>query len=374
MLLLAVRGLSFIPVADEDLLADSDVVVTGKMVSKATSMATTIYQIDIEEWIKGGPALAHIEIRVAGGYDEETNSTLEIPGAPIFEEDETVLLFLINATSHFVIEHFQQGAFFKIAGSNQSYAFNRATDVFDGDVARSFDEFVQWVKDSLSNKRNLPKKYFIPFVETPQKRFTLMGNPSVRWFSFDSGNTITWKNNGQIGGLGSDFIQNCMNVWNSNPETPIRYLHNGQTGATGGLRRKDGVTAVVFGDPKNEVPGTFSCDKGGVVAVGGWWLQGNGKFKGKTFQKIVEGDVIFQNGVECLLSKDNPVRVMSTFLTHEFGHTLGLGHSCGDGPSGPCKSGTAQANAIMRAVVHMPTPPVALSSDDVAGIKYLYSK
>src|SRR5262249_4140544 len=57
---------------------------------------------------------------------------------------------------------------------------------------------------------------------------------------------------------------------------------------------------------------------------------------------------------------------------HELGHTLGLGHSCGDDSSGDCVPGSLQDDALMRAIAHNDDRGARLNDDDRAGILSLY--
>jgi hypothetical protein len=105
------HALSFIPVHDADLVQDSDLIVIGRSTSSRPERGTTIYDLQIEEILKGSSennADAHtLSVHILGGYDQESNATLEIPGAPdLSNPQELLLLFLIRDGEKWSISKF----------------------------------------------------------------------------------------------------------------------------------------------------------------------------------------------------------------------------------------------------------------------------
>ncbi|HUP41954.1 MAG TPA: hypothetical protein VM599_01970, partial [Thermoanaerobaculia bacterium] len=64
--------------------------------------------------------------------------------------------------------------------------------------------------------------------------------------------------------------------------------------------------------------------------------------------------------------------LISLIYGHELGHTLGLGHSCGDGGSPSCASDAELRDALMRATVHHDCRGPDLRGDDLRGLRRLY--
>src|SRR5262249_30262522 len=103
----------------------------------------------------------------------------------------------------------------------------------------------------------------------------------------------------------------------------------------------------------------------GVLALGGTWS--NSPASGVA--RIFEGDIVTNDGVGCWF---NTAARAEQIFTHELGHTLGLGHSCGDASSGDCVPGSLQDDAGMRAQAHAAERGARLNDDDRAGILSLY--
>lgn len=143
---------------------------------------------------------------------------------------------------------------------------------------------------------------------------------------------------GAIAG-GSDAAQRGVTEWNAT-ETNIAYRIAGQDDtALGGLTTPDGRNAILFGDPKNEVPSS-------AAAQGGVWGTDEYTFAGETFTRILEADVVFNHPFSPSLS------CLYTVMTHELGHTLGIRHANHDGRERPCpQSLDCASDAVMRAAV-----------------------
>ncbi|HEY0781430.1 MAG TPA: fibronectin type III domain-containing protein, partial [Thermoanaerobaculia bacterium] len=248
---------------------------------------------------------------------------------------------------------------------------------------RDFDAFARWVKARAAGPA--PADYLLAdpsgSLRSAIAKFTLFSDPddlkNLRWFDFDTGGHVTWSasKDGEVGVQGGGYaeLQAAQKAWNDDPGTPIDYRYAGTTSAHGGLQESDGINTILFNDPNGELD-DFDCNTGGVLGLGGPWYQiALRTFRGKQYHAIAEGDVILNNGLACFFAQSpDASKAAAELLAHELGHSLGLGHSCGDSQSPDCSTSAAFDDAIMRAFVHDDGRGARLGSDDLAAVKSLY--
>ena len=401
---------SYVRVSDEALVDESPLAVVARVTAVDRSVVVkgrngstlvTEYVLEVEEPLKGDAPGRVLRMRVPGGVKPDGTS-LKIYGMPSFRVGERTLAFLEpDGRGAWRPAHLLLGAFREVRAGDRSIAvrnLREATEVRktpDGietaagdDRLRDFDKFANWVAARGAGARPDPD-YLVGYLDSQLLRqiigkYTLFEDDddhfNLRWFDFDDDGNVLWKaySTGQQGvsGGGYNQFQTALQAWNNEPRTPIDYRYDGKTSSTNGLEVFDGVNTIVFNDPTNLLP-TFSCSSGGVLALGGPWYQtALDSFGGRQFHKIVSADIVTNAGLACFFeSSPDGLKAAAELFGHELGHTLGLGHSCGDsdGPDPNCLNNLFD-DALMRAFVHDDQRGAALNADDRAGIQELYSQ
>jgi hypothetical protein len=391
---------SYVMVADPDLAAQATAVVDAKVVSvepaSAAGRPATDYTVEIERLLSGSAPGTTLIVRVPGGTRAD-GIGFYVYGAPRFAVGERALLFLAPRNDGtFGILHLGLGAFHRVdvagapplavrdlSGADEIVPPGAAPDP-RRHLARDFDAFAGWLSDRGAGIESEADYYVeppAPVASSIRGKFTLfeIGGLNLRWFEFDSGGSVGWSasSRGQTNVPGGGFgeFQQALRAWTNEASTPIRLGYQGQTSASGGLDQFDNFNVLLQGDPNNEISGTFQCGAGGVLAIGGPWFDSDDRrpFQGKQYVAIARADIVMNDGIECLsnFSSCYPVQIGEVY-GHELGHTLGLGHSCGDNSSPGCGSNPTLNDALMRASAHSDCRGPRLGVDDIQGIRALY--
>jgi hypothetical protein len=370
---------SYVPVSDRDLAGQAAAVARVTVVQAEPGPAdrapVTDYLVEVDEVVQGYVPGSTIVVRVPGGVRAD-GVGLRIWGAPAFQAGEEALLFLSpGADGTFGILHLMLGVFHArraggVALAEQDLADAHRLGAAGVDKAvRDLDRFAAWLADRAAGLERDPDYWIEPPTagrRAADKSYTLLPTPDnvpTRWFAFDSGKSVAWSvhSGGQPGldlGQTEARFQAALEAWNADPTSSIRYAYSGLTGAAGGLGTSDRVNALLFNDPNGQLPGTFDCKKGGVVAIGGaYFYAGTQSFRGRSFHDSFEADVVTNDGTECFF-RDNPSGAEEVFA-HELGHTLGFGHA-------------TEGQALMWAKAHNDGRGARLGEDDRMGASMLY--
>jgi PKD repeat protein len=385
---------------DEQLIRKSPVIVEGTVVSSMPVLRGegiwTETKLAVDRTIKGDAA-GELTIREIGG--ELGGRITKIFGTPVYTPGERVMAFLTPTSrgDYQTIDLFI-GKFSEQRAANGRRLLVREDTA--GDVAlldasfqpivskniqRDATAFESFVTDRVAGRdsagnygvanpvlqRDLAPSNATGRVIKPE--FTLISEGTVfRWSAFDGGGSASWVSFGTQPGYtggGTTEIQQAMNAWNSYTAAKIRYVYTGAgSGSPGGLSAPNSVNEVLFNDPKSEISGTFNPSTGGVVGQGGFngvtgsmnWtapFDADATHTAQTYHALVitEGNLTIQDGVTPTAGISSTT--LAEIVAHEFGHTLGFGHS-------------SDSSALMFASVSGGGP--VLRADDQVAARWLY--
>lgn len=375
---------------DDQLIAKSPLILSGDVLESAAveenGRIFTVTRIAVEQLLKGSAA-PMVEIREIGGQVGDRFNV--VYGSPRYTAGERVMVFLWpTGRGDYQTRDLFVGKFterFTVDGDRLWFRdFQLAgTQLLDGtlqpvperNVQRRAEQFSSYVAARAAGLQ--PARDYE--VENPQlarevhANFTLIAEPAIyRWFAFDGGGSASWVSVGTqpgFNGGGVNEISTAMSSWNNASGARINYVYSGATSASaGGLSTPNGRNEVLLNDPLNEIDGTFSgsgvIGRGGFnnVQNGGSWTSGyaaDASHPLRTYSNvgnIIEGNLVIQDGISP--SAGFTSNLLAAVLAHEFGHTLGLGHS-------------ADQAALMYASLQSGRGP-GLHTDDVNAAKWLY--
>ncbi|HEX2121276.1 MAG TPA: PKD domain-containing protein, partial [Thermoanaerobaculia bacterium] len=383
--------------SDEQLIAKTPLIVAGTVVSttpvESDGRIWTEATVSVARVLKGAAAET-ITIREIGG--EVNGRFTVIFGAPELRAGERVLLFLEPSPhgGYRTIDLFA-GKFSEARAINGKRLWLRddvgaPVTLLDArlepleakNVQRDANGFEKFVHERVAGRAGV-KSYGIenPVLAKEEaaaergmrENFTLLSAGRIyRWSQFDNSTPARWFVGGTQSGYSGGGItetQAGMAPWTNYSAAKIFYSYAGtRSGSFGGLSRGNGVNEVLLGDPLNEITGTFTPSTGGVVGTGGFnGVSGGGNWNapfaadpshpaGTQFAyTITEGNLTIQDGVSPSAGMSS--NRLAEIIAHEFGHTLGFGHS-------------SDPTALMYASVTGLGP--GLKSDDQTAARWLY--
>jgi hypothetical protein len=193
----------------------------------------------------------------------------------------------------------------------------------------------------------------------PPAPFTYLGPPS-RWFEPDDGEPVQILVDARgDAALGRDVTLtaavDALAAWSSIEGSSL-LLVDGVLEAPAPFAGCGGVNRLVFDDPFDEIDDPVDCR--GVLGIGGYcYVDEQRALGGVEYNRIRVGKATIANGWSGC-PQWTPCNLAQA-VTHELGHTVGLGHSPDDAAT---MSGTARFDGRCA----------GLADDDVAGARAMY--
>lgn len=346
---------------DDELWEKADTVAFVEIGKPLESAEKTSYPFSVMRQFKGS-TLTSSTFSVPGVGTPKDGQWF-YPGVQHFSEGEKLLLFLKNHTTEHQIVGISIGAFISRSIFGRDILLRHLDE--HGNISKSDqphrdrdqEAFFDWLAAKGRGEKQPERNYLINIhksfseVSGGQPEWGFPAGGPQRLQVFDSGGFVSWSTNTNVF---NSQIQAALSRWNSVSGTSVDMRLS-----PGGLNG-----SMVFNDSTMEP--VCNLGSGDQVALMGVTTQGTHEYSGRTYRTIIGVRGRFPVGLDTC----DPA-LIDWAISHELGHSLGLGHSCGDAVSPDCIDGQSVAEAVMRAV-QAPGQDGTLANDDISGIFAIY--
>ncbi len=365
----AARATVYAPMDDATLTDASAAIVTGTVTASAArkidDRIVTETTVIVDRTYKGDAGMTVVVTTPGGTVGDEG---VVIYGAPTFDVGDEVLLYLQPGPHGDVrTTGLALGAYRLAVSADGTLVATHAVPMREtralGDVAAT----AQALGD--------PGSALAGAAATPTTaRYTFLGTPPGRRFEADQGIPVRLAVANADAALGAALsnavLDDGLGAWTNVPSASIVLERGGAASparsVAGGTC--DGKSIAMFNDPFGEIP-PLSNGCFGVLAIGGFCTKGTPTtFAGQQFAHISEGDLTVADGLGRCMFPDGSREGFDEILTHEIGHTIGMGHSS----ENQKEPNPVLRDATMYFLLHLDGRGAGLFSDDIAGVSALY--
>lgn len=378
----AADATTIVGMTERALARAADAIVVGTIadiesVASPDGAIATLVTVDVERAVKGRVA-GRVTLKQPGGRVGDRG--FWIAGSPTFRRGERQLLFLSAAgdgtarttalgLGQFTLSPHPRTA--EIMAERRPAARTLGTRpvrrVRLARLLRTIARALEGAPTTDGPALREPDELTAPGLAREQvDAFTVMDGPQGRWAEPDRGQPVSYSLAGdgdRTLGLATTTaaLDDALAAWNAAGTT--LHLVRGEPVPPVPLFC-DGLSQIVFNDPFDEMPPPFGCS--GILALGGYCtFVEHDTVNGQRFFRISEGNVTVNRGFgRCpFWTRSN----LSEVLTHEIGHTIGIGHSAEHDDAAP-----ELRDATMYYQAHFDGRGASLRADDVAAARFVY--
>lgn len=402
MLLLLLPGVagaySYVMMSDADLFDGAEGVIAARVERARPAQdgeGETRYELRVLRTL-AGPRLTGNQVLVLPGTWDAPNRNLIIDGVPRLVSGGEILLFYTQRADG-ALEASQlslglfgrervDGAAYYVRPLEGTRELSKHADTLRFHQPRHPAAFERWLVDRARGVQRAPDYLREAPVARAFSKFTFSTfgfNPAgpARWIQFDSDQTLVWRAGpeGQANTASDEFasVQQALAAWTNDPNSRILTTYAG-TMANPVICNNPPQSGIGFAghvcwnDPAGRIGGSFNCNGGGTLAIGGSFAgTPSHSVNGQLWYRRSDAFVVIQDGAGCFMDGDNGADG-AELLTHEIGHSLAFGHACGDSESPACNSSAVLNQATMRAFAHGDGRGATLGEDDRAAAAMAY--
>lgn len=359
---------TFLMPSDDQLVAKADAIVSGTVEGSFVRMGVdgveTVYEIRVARPMKGGIRSSEL-LRVVSPGGAWGDYEMVVPGAAHYSQGESVVVFLNQHKNRWTTTDMMLGKFRSTVTSRGARVYVRDSDAVEirsganapaEDRLRNETGFLRFIEDSVAG-RTPRRDYFVegsavrltkesaslapvtnidPYAP---KTYTQMGGSAlgVKWDPAVIGAGLNYlrrtnclgTNGGvrtcDVGGDPVALINNALGAWTNDCGSQVVLNQAGTTTTAARTQTQpcgicDEVNVIEFNDPNNQLGGSW-VGSGTIATAFIVFFGSSTPDVGADFRKIIDGDIIFQDGY---LASEG---AFPTALTHEVGHTIGWRHS-----------------------------------------------